>query len=68
MGVDIIPSDCAAGRHKPRGRPPADASGVTRGICRYCGISIMRTLATRSWYPSGLFGGRPDQASPSARS
>lgn len=67
MGVDVIPSDCASGRHKPRGRPTPDENGVTRGVCRYCGASIMRTLATRSWYPSALFGwpdDRQDRARP----
>jgi hypothetical protein len=52
---------CADGDHRPH-RIEDDESGVQRAVCRACGCALMRNLATRRWYYSGVLGDSPAQA------
>ncbi|MCE7795987.1 hypothetical protein LWE61_05355 [Sphingobium sufflavum] len=42
--------------HVPRKTAVQEEGGVYRAICRRCECDLVRTLASRKWYRSGLFG------------
>lgn len=52
----IPPTDCASGRHRPRGTLAAQQDDVIRSTCRDCGCQLVRTRVTRIWIRSGQLG------------
>ncbi|CAN5364533.1 hypothetical protein BH10PSE12_BH10PSE12_27790 [soil metagenome] len=49
------PVRCVVGRHRPDVTQTSESNGVARTLCRDCQCALVRTLASRSWYRSGLF-------------
>ncbi|QUT05937.1 hypothetical protein KFK14_23910 [Sphingobium phenoxybenzoativorans] len=49
------PALCASGRHRPDIHRTCDDDGVTRTHCLDCRCQLVRTLASRAWYRSGMF-------------
>ncbi|HEX7782463.1 MAG TPA: hypothetical protein VF509_06625 [Sphingobium sp.] len=49
------PALCASGRHRPDAARKSEYDGVTRTHCRDCRCQLVKTLASRGWYRSGLF-------------
>jgi hypothetical protein len=47
--------DCASGRHQPRPAPKS-AEQIRTTICRKCGCTLIRTLASHGWFLSGELG------------
>lgn len=53
MQMNIRLEGCS---HVPRAQDVREEFGVYRSVCRRCECNLVRTLASRKWYRSGLFG------------
>jgi hypothetical protein len=49
----ISPANCS---HVPLPNSAREEAGIYRTTCRYCECDLVRTLVSRKWYRSGLFG------------